>query len=268
MSLGSCCVSGAKHDGTPVGSIKQIGGVTTYVSLPTDEFDKSTAVLFLPDVFGLELPNAKLLADSFAANGFATYIPDYFNGTALPADALNDGTFDIMAWLGTHGQDVTRPILDKFIAGLKADGITNFGATGYCFGGRYVADLAISNEIKVAVVAHPSLLKVPDDLEAIKASFKGPFLWNVAEKDYMFTYAAADAADKVFGDSKNCTQHSSKPRTGRGFIDIILPFADKRIDYPGCDHGFAVRADLTKPEVKEGKEKCFDETIKFFKANL
>lgn len=51
-----------------------------------------------------------------------------FFGTALPADALNDGTFDIMAWLGKHGQDVTRPILDKVIAGLKADGITTLGA--------------------------------------------------------------------------------------------------------------------------------------------
>jgi hypothetical protein len=31
--------------------------------------------------------------------------------------------------------------------------------------GRYTFDLAFENIIKVAVVSHPSLLKVPDDLE-------------------------------------------------------------------------------------------------------
>jgi len=57
-----------------------------------------------------------------------------------------------------------------------------FAATGYCFGGawglrsilnrvvdiyiaRYVFDLAFGNDIKVGVVSHPSLLKVPGDLE-------------------------------------------------------------------------------------------------------
>jgi hypothetical protein len=31
--------------------------------------------------------------------------------------------------------------------------------------GRYAFDLAFDNVIKVAAVAHPSLLKVPEDLE-------------------------------------------------------------------------------------------------------
>ncbi|KAL8279155.1 hypothetical protein RQP46_008411 [Phenoliferia psychrophenolica] len=264
MSLGACCISGAIHEGTPVGSIKQIGGIATYVTLPSGDYDKTKAVLFCTDVFGLDLINNKasfltspptaaseyrssrLLADSFAANGFATYVPDLFDGKALEKDAMNDGTFDIMGWLAHHGQDVTRPYLDKVIAGLKAEGIVSLGATGYCFGGRYVVDLAIDNAIKVGVVAHPSLLKIPDDLETLKAKSKVPLLWNVAEQDYMYTYAAADQADKILGDTGLYT----------------------RINFDGCGHGFAVRGDMTKPEIKAGKEKAFEETVNFFKAKL
>ena len=72
------------------------------------------------------------------------------------------------------------------VEGLKSEGITHLAAVGYCFGGtsliskdfidnnnslvhmtigRYVFDLAFENIIKVSVVAHPSLLKAPDDLE-------------------------------------------------------------------------------------------------------
>lgn len=86
---------------------------------------------------------SQLLADDFAKNGFATYIPDYLSGDAIGKDALNDGTYDLMAWIGKHGQSVTRPILDKVIEALKSEGIEDFGATGYCFGGRYTMDLAI-----------------------------------------------------------------------------------------------------------------------------
>ena len=68
---------------------------------------------------------------------------------------------------------------------LKSEGVIELAATGYCFGGifwfqiilitkdtkwfiwlgRYTFDLAFESVIKVAVVSHPSLLKVPEDLE-------------------------------------------------------------------------------------------------------
>ena len=57
----------------------------------------------------------------------------------------------------------------------------SFAAVGYCFGGeqysslngiatefhigRYVFDLAFEHIISAAAVAHPSMLKVPEDLE-------------------------------------------------------------------------------------------------------
>ncbi|KAI5474191.1 dienelactone hydrolase family protein [Pseudohyphozyma bogoriensis] len=109
------------------------------VTLPKGSYDKTKALLFLPNVFGLELISAQLLADSFAANGFATYIPDYLNGDAIPHDAIPvDGynDFDLPGWFARHEQDVTRPPLDAVINGLRESGVTEFAATGYCFGGE------------------------------------------------------------------------------------------------------------------------------------
>jgi dienelactone hydrolase len=79
-----------------------------------------------------------------------------------------------MGWINNgHTQADTRPILDAVINALKAEGVTTFGATGYCFGARYAVDLAIDNVTKAIVIAHPSLLNVPDDFEVCLA-----FLYN------------------------------------------------------------------------------------------
>lgn len=48
-----------------------------------------------------------------------------------------------MAWLAKHPQSVTRPYLDALIAGLKEQGVKEFAAAGFCYGGRYVFDLAL-----------------------------------------------------------------------------------------------------------------------------
>ena len=93
--------------------------------------------------------------------------------------------FDLEAWLSGHTQEKTRPLLDKVIEGLKARGITTFSAVGYCFGARYVFDLAFDGVIKVGAVAHPSHLEVPSDLEKFKATGI-PLLINSCETDSMY----------------------------------------------------------------------------------
>lgn len=44
--------------------------------------------------------------------------------------------WDLMKWFPNHGPEKTRPVLDKVIKALKDQGVTAFGATGYCFGGK------------------------------------------------------------------------------------------------------------------------------------
>jgi len=243
MSFCKDCIAGVRHEGTPAGKFETLNGVETYVTLPTTDYPKDKAVLFLPDIFGAQLPNAQLLADDFARNGFQVYIPDYLNGDPVPADFLG-GKFDLNAWFPTHGQEQTRPTLDKVIAALKEKGVTSFGATGYCFGARYVFDLAFDGVIKAAVVSHPSLIQVPDDLEKF-AKTGVPLLVNSCEHDDYYPEEKQKAGDEILGGGKFAPGY-------------------KRVHWDGCTHGFAVRGDLSHAPTKAGKEGSFKETVEWF----
>jgi len=249
MSLCTHCISGVTHGGTPVGKVEKIGGFDTYVTKPQGEFPKDKAVLYLPDVFGIQLNNCKLLADDFAKNGFQVYAPDYLNGDPVSEADMGSPDFNLGKWFVNHGQDKTRPVLDGVISALKEQGVTSFAAVGYCFGGRYVFDLAFENIIKVAATAHPSMLQVPADLEKLLATSKAPLLINAAEVDQQYPVESQAKGDEILGGGKY------KP----GY---------EKIFWPGTTHGFAVRGDLSKPEVKAAKEGAFKATVEFFIKHL
>jgi dienelactone hydrolase len=42
-------------------------------------------LVIITDVFGWELPNARLMADSYAKNGVTCYVPDLHQGDSLLA---------------------------------------------------------------------------------------------------------------------------------------------------------------------------------------
>ncbi|KAN0088788.1 hypothetical protein V8E55_005845 [Tylopilus felleus] len=232
------------------GRFDTVGGVGCYLATPTGEYSNEKAILFLPDVLGIELVNSRVVA------------VDLFEGDAAPMSAmdastwnhLRAGTFDFGAWLPKHGTNVTRPRIDNVIAALKQQRIKEFAATGYCFGGsgapaRYVFDLAFDGIIKAAAVSHPSLLNIPDDLYKLKAT-KIPLLINSCEFDPVFPADAQAQADAVLGG---------------GHINTDLY---RREYFQGCTHGFAVRGDLSDPKVKAGKEGSFKATVEFFSVHF
>jgi len=45
------------------------------------------------------------------------------------------GNFDFPTWLGKHSAEHTGARARKVIEGLKGQGITVYGGTGYCYGG-------------------------------------------------------------------------------------------------------------------------------------
>lgn len=244
--LNDCCKSGVIHEGESKGTFQEIAGVRTYVALPAGDYDKTVAHVFCPDVFGFELINNRLLADSFALNGIPTYIPDFFNGDALNEKMMNNPDFNLRRdWKPKHGPETVRPSLDAVISQLRKNGVTRLAGNSHCFGARYAVDLVLEGTFTLGVFSHPSNLQIPEDLEALKAKV-APVLFNTCETDQAFPIESQKLADEIFKDDVNY----------------------KRTYWPGCKHGFAVRGDLSIPEVKRGKEGAFAATVEWIKGHV
>ena len=135
-------------------------------------------------------------------------------------------------------------MIDNVIHELKEKGITDFAAVGFCFGARYVFDLAFDGEIKAAAVSHPSLLVVPDDLHKYKETGI-PLLINSCEVDQAYPPEAQKLGDEILGDGKASAEKY------------------ERLYWAGCTHGFAVRGDISNPQVKAGKEGAFKAMVEW-----
>jgi len=129
----------------------------------------------------------------------------------------------------------------RVIEGLKEQGITVYGATGYCYGARLTFDLAFENIIQAAAIAHPAFIK-SEDLDIYVEKSKAPLLINTCEDDELFPKAMAEEADKKFA--------SFAP----GY---------RRTYYEGVSHGFAVRGDLSNPKIKAAKDDAFKESVEW-----
>ncbi|KAI1255303.1 hypothetical protein MGN70_003368 [Eutypa lata] len=85
--------------GEPGGVISTYKDTTIYVSSPkSPSLDCGESVLFLTDMFGVQLLENKLLAaslaDSFAQAGYLMVMPDLFNGKPASSDIDNLSDFN------------------------------------------------------------------------------------------------------------------------------------------------------------------------------
>ena len=77
------CFSGTIHHGEPKGKVTKAYGLDTYVTEPTGRPARGVIVI-IPDAFGWEFTNSRILADHYAAKGgFKVYLPDFMNGMSL-----------------------------------------------------------------------------------------------------------------------------------------------------------------------------------------
>lgn len=82
------CVSGALHEGTPVGREETIHGLPTYVSEPPSGQVKGIIVM-IPDGLGWTFNNNRILADTFAERtNSRIYLPEFMDGHALSASLI------------------------------------------------------------------------------------------------------------------------------------------------------------------------------------
>ncbi|KAJ5733865.1 Dienelactone hydrolase [Penicillium malachiteum] len=238
----SCCATGFKHEGTPVGELKTIDGVNTYIGTPKGNQKTDTAVLFLSDIFGL-FNNNKLLVDEFANNGYLTVLPDLFRGGQLTTDDMESGRVNIGEWLKDYQPPNVDPIVAQTIKYMRETlGVKKIAAVGYCFGARYVTRFLKGGQINVGYHAHPTGT-THEDLAAIE----GPLSISAAEIDQAFSPQLRHESEITLA------------KTGQAW-QINL--------FSGVKHGFAVRADLSDPNQKWAKEQAFCQAIAWFNYHL
>ncbi|KAM0699736.1 hypothetical protein Q7P36_000739 [Cladosporium allicinum] len=243
---GKCCTIGVRHEGEAKGELTTIKDIPAYISYPENK-DTSNAIIILPDVMGHALINPQLIADQFAANGYWVVMPDLFQGDAIELNQLGTGNFDIMTWLtkgGPEGKghlpDTVDPIVEKTLAYMKEQGAKKIGAVGYCFGGKYVARfLAKGKGVDVGFTAHPSFVD-----EAELRGMTGPLSIAAAETDTIFPEDKRHESERILKDMGS------------------IPY--QMVLYSGVEHGFAVRGDLNKPEIKFAKEAAFIQAVQWF----
>jgi len=231
-----CCDPGVPPTAPTTGKEVSIAGVQSYVAGHSDKL-----ILFSTDVFGQDFPNSRALADRFAAAGFTVVIPDLFDADPFtPERMASGGMAELRAvWFPKHPQAT-----DKFFAvanELKKDKkYKSTQAVGYCYGAYHVIELLKSGLADAGVVSHPTIM----DANLLKGMNK-PMLVNCAEKDVVFTPDMRARWEKVLAE------------TG---ADVTF------LDYPGTEHGFAVRSDGSQVQ-EEQKEKATQATIEFLKKH-
>ncbi|KNG83966.1 dienelactone hydrolase family protein [Aspergillus nomiae NRRL 13137] len=238
---GPCCATGFKHEGNPVGEIKNVNGVETYIVYPQDK-NTEKVIVFLSDIFGIYI-NAQLLADEFAANGYTCVIPDLFRGDAIKLSDMESGKANLPAWLPNHQPSHVDPVVESTVKYVREElGAKRVAAVGYCFGAKYVCRHMKEGKIDVGFNAHPSFV-THEELGAIT----GPLSIAASEIDTIFTTQLRHESEETL---KKTGQH----------WQINL--------FSGVSHGFAVRADLSNKHFKFAKEQAFCQAVNWFRQYL
>ena len=80
MTSAACC-SGSTHPGTPQGHTADLHGLPTYVAEPPNGSEAKAVIVMLPDAFGWEFVNLRLLCDTFARRiGARLLLPEFMDG--------------------------------------------------------------------------------------------------------------------------------------------------------------------------------------------
>ncbi|KAF2646055.1 alpha/beta-hydrolase [Massarina eburnea CBS 473.64] len=274
MTESTCtqCITGTIHPGQPSGKIESIHGLNVYVT-GNHANPKATVVLY-SDVFGLELPNNKLLADSIASQGnYLVYLPDFFEGDPvklqladilIPVDAKSLSAItkytgllanvpSFLLWRRRHGFEKTESACMDFLGKLRRETQekgSKVGIVGYCWGGRFAIRAGLErNQIDIggikiplvdaAVALHPSNLAFPEDVENLAV----PVSYGWGQEDTMSGIKQKGKIEAI---------HEEEKGKGRK-----VPEMEHKVYKPGR-HGFAVRGnpdDEDERAALEGSEK-------------
>ena len=100
-----CCNPGTLWQGSPSGKEIKLGGLNTYLAVPPAGSTPKAGILFLSDIFGWKVNNARLFTDRLAKAGFVVACPDFFNGDAVTPERKAEKDFSLPEWLKQFPQE-------------------------------------------------------------------------------------------------------------------------------------------------------------------
>ncbi|RYP81856.1 hypothetical protein DL769_001816 [Monosporascus sp. CRB-8-3] len=280
-SCGTECIKGTIHEGLPQGKEELIHGLNTYVI--GNRTNPRGIIVMNSDVFGLPLPNNRLIADAYAKSGeWLVYLPDFFDGDPvplkvadllIPVDEAKQCTLrkytgllatapSFLMWMTRHKEAQCNKICMGFLQTLRK--VTpkdqRIGIVGFCWGGKYAIRAGLeSNMIEVdgmkrplvdAIVAlHPSHLVVPEDVETLVVPVS--FGWGLTDTAVKFEQKAM--IEEL---------HANIKKGG-----VVVPEMAHQVYKPGR-HGFAVRGNPDDPQEKACLEESEAQVLTWFERWL
>ncbi|CAN8106379.1 unnamed protein product [Discula destructiva] len=296
----------------PTGETRKLNDIDVYVSKPS-EYPHAPArlLLLLTGGTGLKSTNNQIQADKFTAEGFVVVMPDLFDGDVAPnstatavdaEEATPAGTttttttgsfldtfkikaaetaksFMIDMWLARHTEEKVTPILHKVLDGAKdefADAVSNGGgvyAVGYCFGGKYVLQLAAERKPVAGGGGFLSGMvggaQKPADVEAGAAAANyGPFIKAGALAHATLVATTDFEGIKAPVSMVCCDNDPMFPDEVRKFGEDALTKANVEHEvqvYPGVPHGFAVVGEYEDLNIKEAQSTAHEQILKWLR---
>ncbi|KAE9375084.1 alpha/beta-hydrolase [Stipitochalara longipes BDJ] len=271
------CIKGSVHNGQLQGKEEIIHGLNTYVI--GNRASPRGIIVIYSDIFGLLLPNNKLIADAYAKSGeWLVYLPDFFEGDPvplkvadllIPVDVSNQSTLakytgllasapSFVMWMTRHKEAHTDKVCMDFLRALRQATPTNqkIGMVGFCWGGKYAIRAGLErNMIEIdgnkvplvdAVVAlHPSHLAIPADVENLVVPIS--YGWGV--EDAAVAFEQKGKVEEV---------HAKEGKAGKN-----IPKMEHRVYKPGR-HGFAVRGNPDDPLERACLEDSVTQVLQWF----
>ncbi|KAL3473574.1 dienelactone hydrolase family protein [Aspergillus californicus] len=270
------CFSGHINPDTPKGHVTTLHGLETYVSEPSiPENEIKGIVIIVPDAFGWEFVNNRILADHYAEmGGFKVYLPDFMHGTAAPVWMINTlrtimktgslydwlvkpyhialALYALPPFLFNNRLGKSYPIVESFFSAVRhaerAD--LPIGGAGFCWGGKHTVLMAHGASttvngvekplIDAGFTGHPSLLSIPDDIEKIVRPV---------------SFALAELDTNVKAEQIKTIQKIVEGKEIGGEVKVYL----------GAGHGFCVRADTAVEDSNRQAKESEEQAVEFFR---
>lgn len=278
MACTDCFKGFLRTDKQPTGTEATIYGLPTYVSHPPTDSLAKGIIVFVPDAYGWEFINNRLLCDTYAASGFRVYLPDFMEGVSSPVyllpilDRLTSMSsfrdwiykpydifwfvYGLVPFFWRNMPNTSHPRVTKFLERIRTaptveDKGLKVGVAGFCWGGKHVIMLTHKDEahlIDSVFTAHPSALNLPSDIDNVHKSVSVA----VGSKD---NWLSPEQVVQV-------------QKTLRKLENEVDGMRSEVVVYPGASHGFSVRIDFRNAEQLEQSQQAERQAIQWFERTL